>query len=170
MDYMYCLNQLAMNTITIHQMVNHVDSIQAPWKPDAAQWSVLEVINHLVDIECEDFRPQLHQVLAGSDEPLPAIDPQQWVRDRAYNQRDLGTSVARYCAERQHSLTWLQQVADVNWSIRSQHPQQQRWRAGDLLVAWVAHDVLHLRQLVEVQWAYNLTRFTSYDPSYAGTW
>jgi hypothetical protein len=40
-----------------------------------------------------------------------------------------------------------------------------------MMAAWVAHDILHQRQLVELQWAY-MTRqvVTPYQVRYAGDW
>jgi len=39
-----------------------------------------------------------------------------------------------------------------------------------LFVAWVAHDLLHLRQLVELKWAYGQTQYAPYSAGYAGDW
>ncbi len=42
--------------------------------------------------------------------------------------------------------------------------------AGDLLAAWVAHDVLHLRQLVELRYAYLVEEAQPNSVGYAGEW
>jgi hypothetical protein len=43
-------------------------------------------------------------------------------------------------------------------------------KAGDLLGSWVAHDNLHMRQLVELR-RVRLQNITGpYDMSYAGEW
>jgi hypothetical protein len=43
-------------------------------------------------------------------------------------------------------------------------------RAGDMLAAWVAHDLLHMRQLVELHRTYTVTQLAPYDTRYAGEW
>ena len=43
-------------------------------------------------------------------------------------------------------------------------------RAGDLFASWVAHDLLHMRQLVELHWAYTTAALAPYKPDYAGVW
>ena len=48
--------------------------------------------------------------------------------------------------------------------------QWWQWRAGDLLAAWVAHDLLHLRQLVELKYAYLARTMEPYALKYAGEW
>jgi hypothetical protein len=42
--------------------------------------------------------------------------------------------------------------------------------AGDLLASWVAHDVLHMRQLVELHRAYIVHLAEPYNTEYAGPW
>ena len=42
--------------------------------------------------------------------------------------------------------------------------------AGDLLVAWTAHDVLHLRQLTELRYALIARAGKPFSPAYAGDW
>jgi len=58
----------------------------ARWKPDLESWSVLAVLNHLVDEEIYDFRANLEHILSTPDQPLPEIDPMGWVTQRHYNE------------------------------------------------------------------------------------
>jgi hypothetical protein len=74
-----------------------------------------------------------------------------------------------FVRERENSLMWLRELSNPNW----ENTYTASWgsiRAGDLMVAWVAHDILHLRQLVELKWAYGLTQYAPYSPQYAGDW
>jgi len=43
-------------------------------------------------------------------------------------------------------------------------------RAGDVFASWVAHDLLHMRQLVELHWVYTTHRLQPYKVDYAGQW
>jgi hypothetical protein len=170
MDVHYCLHELSVNATAIQYLVADMDTVQARWKPGPADWSVLEVINHLADEEREDFRARIRHVLSGSDELAPPINPQGWVIERAYNQRDLGASVADYLQERQRSLEWLRGLVNVSWEMTVPHSPRPGFRLGDLLVSWAAHDILHQRQLVELKWAYGVKSFEPYSPDYAGDW
>ena len=42
--------------------------------------------------------------------------------------------------------------------------------AGDLLASWAAHDLLHLRQLNELRYAYLIQVAAPYSVRYAGDW
>ena len=45
-----------------------------------------------------------------------------------------------------------------------------RLSAGDMLTSWAAHDLLHLRQLVELRFAYLARQARPYSLDYAGEW
>lgn len=169
MDFDFCISQLADNAQRIRTMVERASDQQARWKPDQTSWSILEVACHLLDEEREDFRVRLDITLHRSDEAWPGIDPEGWVTKRRYNDQDPARVLGSFLREREASLAWLQELADPDWEATYAAP----WgpiRAGDLLAAWVAHDLLHLRQLVELQWAYIGEQVAPYSTRYAGVW
>lgn len=170
MNLSYCLDQLSANATGVQRIVEAVDGEHARWKPSPDDWSVLEVINHLLDEEREDFRARLQHLLSRAGRPWPPIAPQKWVIERAYNRRSLDESVANYLQERQHSLAWLASLTGVDWQTAYRHPPLEGLSAGDLLVSWAAHDVLHLRQLIELKWAYGRMQYAPFAPDYAGEW
>ena len=167
------ISQLAAQADSIRQLCAGVTLEQARWRPDADSWSLLEVINHLADEERADFRTRLDYILHRPDEPWPPIDPGAWVRERNYNQRDLAESLARFSEARAESLDWLRSLRalrapDLSASIAA--PWGGRFHAGDMLAAWVAHDLLHLRQLVELHYAWTAQQLQPYSVAYAGDW
>jgi hypothetical protein len=164
-----CISRLASNAQGIRSLVDGVTAQQAGWKPDANSWSVLEVVNHLLDEEKQDFRVRLEYTLFRPGDPWPAIDPQGWVTERAYNQRDLEESLANFLHAREDSLAWLRTLREPNWDAAYQ-TSLGPLTAGDLLAAWVAHDLLHMRQLVELHWAYVQLELAPYHTFYAGDW
>lgn len=163
------LAQMAANAETIRRLVMGVSEEQARWKPDENSWSMLEVINHLYDEERSDFRVRLNHILHMPDQEPPAIDPQGWVTERAYNERELAPSLTLFLQERENSLTWLRELEAPDWEATYTAP----WgtvRAGDMFAAWVAHDLLHIRQLVELQYVWTKQQLEPYSMDYAGEW
>lgn len=165
-----CIGQLATQAESIRQLCAGVGDEQARWRPDGDSWSLLEVINHLADEEVADFRVRLDCILHRPEMPWPPIDPGGWVTARNYNGRDLAESLERFSAARRDSLEWLRSLepADLNASARA--PWGGSIRAGDVLAAWVAHDLLHLRQLTELHYAWTQRRLQPWSVAYAGDW
>ena len=170
MDNEFHITQMANTAEAVRGLVGGVSGEQARWKPDAESWSILEVINHLYDEEREDFRIRLEIILFDPEKPWPPIDPQVWVVQRGYNQRDLSKTVQDYLGERQKSLTWLKGLKSPDWQSSGPAPWGQPIKAGDMFAAWVAHDLLHMRQLVELRWAYTVHCLQPYQVGYAGDW
>lgn len=167
MDLDFIIHQLSRQAQAIRNLVVDISDEQAHWQPDPESWSILEVINHLYDEEREDFRTHLDAILSGNTWTF--IDPQGWVTERGYNQRELEQSLANFLVEREKSLAWLGELSAPEWNLAFQAPFGPL-RAGDVLVSWAAHDLLHLRQLVELHYAYTLLRSAPYSIQYAGDW
>jgi hypothetical protein len=157
------------NGQAIQALVQGVSEDQARWKPGLDDWSILEVINHLCDEEIEDFRTHLDVLLYHPDRPWPEIDPQGWVTARLYNDRDLGSSLRNLARARQESLAWLRDLSAPDWQAARAMPFGEI-TAGDVLASWAAHDLLHMRQLVELKWAHTSQLVAPHDIRYAGQW
>ncbi len=169
MDLDFFTDQLDNQAGTIHSLTLGVPDEQARWKPDPQTWSILEVINHLYDEECADFRVRLDIILHHPDQPWPPINPTGWVSEHGYNQRELAQSVEDFLEERRKSLAWLRGLDVPNWQASVTAPFGKIC-AGDMLCAWAAHDLLHIRQLVELHWATTVKSAQSYQVNYAGEW
>jgi hypothetical protein len=169
MDLNQSIDQLAGQADTIRNLVAGISEEQAHWKPDPDAWSILEVINHLYDEEREDFRLHLDYILHRPDYSWPGIDPQGWVKSRHYNQRELKLSLSNFLEERRHSLAWLDELSSPDWNTSCPAPFGQI-TAGDMLASWVAHDLLHMRQLIELRWAYTVYTVQPFKVEYAGRW
>ena len=119
-------------------------------RPEPQRWSILEVVQHLVEEEEFDFGTRTRLTLEEPQTPWPPIDPEGWVRERDYNAGDLGRSLGAFASRRARSVAWLQERLQADWSTEHVHPRLAGLRAGDLLAAWAAHDALHLAQLARL--------------------
>ncbi len=168
MDFAYLKNLMAQHAEMIRQLTDGVTPEQACWKPDAETWSILEIINHLYDEECEDFRAHLDVILDKPEEGWGHISPFEWVTARRYNERDLEASVHNFLAERRASLAWLDSLDTPNWEAHIPTPWDSVMRAGDMFASWVIHDQWHIQQLVQIRRAYTIAQVAPYDVRYAG--
>ncbi len=166
----FVIERLAHNGAAIDVLAAGVDDTHARWRPSADEWSILEVINHLVDEEREDFRQRIDFTLHRQGEPWPLTDPPGWVLTRRYNERDLGESRAYLRVEREKSLGWLRGLTAPDWSLGYDHPRAGILTAGDLLASWLVHDLLHIRQLTELHYAYMAVAAPGRRVDYAGDW
>jgi len=170
MHHVTIARQLAQQAQTIRPLATAITADQARWKPTPADWSILEVINHLYDEEREDFRVRVDYILYGNGEAPAAIDPAAWVTERNYHVRTLAQSLQNFLDERDRSVAWLHGLAHPAWDNIYTHPSGFSISAGEMLACWAAHDLLHTRQLVELHYAWHQAQVAPRALAYAGDW
>ena len=138
---------LARTPDILDLLVGNLDVAGWQARPAAGRWSPLEILCHLRDEEREDFGARLRVVLAGGGVFAP-IRPAEWVVERRYQDEDPAAALGEFRTRRAESLALL---ADVD--PRSLHavgyPEGRQFTLSglDVVAAWAAHDLLHLRQL-----------------------
>ena len=168
MNHQQIINQLRDNREVFKNLFQNVSEDQARWKPDKDRWSILEVINHLYDEEREDFRMRLELVLSDPGRPWPPIDPEGWVVQRGYNGRNLKESLQNFLAEREASLRWLNNLNSADWQAIHHHPRMGPMSAELLLANWLAHDLFHIRQVADLNFAYLAELVNPISLNYSG--
>jgi len=169
MDFKILYEELQNSTEMIRAVLSGITQEEAQVKPTPESWSILEVVCHLHDEEREDFRTHLDFVLYHQNEEWHAIDPQAWVKERRYNEQDFQTMQEKFFSERKQSLEWLKGLSNSDWDI-IYNSQYGSVTAGEMFSCWVAHDNLHLRQLIELR-RVRIEHITKpYPIEYAGEW
>ncbi len=169
MQFDVLCHELAHGARIWRELLIDIPEPEARAKLSPESWSILEVACHLLDEEREDFRQRLDIILRRPAEKWPPIDPVGWVTARQYSERDFTEVVAAFLAERARSLAWLQTLAAPDLDAECPAP----WgvmKAGDMLASWVAHDTLHMRQIVELRRGRIVRIAEPYSVTYAGDW
>ena len=169
MKFAELYQELVNSTAIIRALIANVSQEDAQVKPAPEAWSMLEVICHLHDEEREDFREHLDFILHRQNEAWHNIDPQNWVASRKYNEQDFIEMQVKFFEERRKSMDWLIDQSDADWNT-TYTSEYGSVPAGEMFAAWVAHDNLHIRQLVELK-RVQIERITQpYAIGYAGDW
>lgn len=170
MDVTRLCEILANQADVIARLTADIDDASASVVLKDGEWTMLEVICHLYDEEREDFRVRVIQTLTEPETPLAGIDPEGWVVSRGYAQRAFGAMREQFLAERAQSIRQLYRLEHVNWRTALSHPRLRELTAGQVAWAWVAHDLLHIRQLTELRYLLFQRHTTPYGYGYAGDW
>ena len=170
MKYRRLIESLKRFQFVLPALVRDISGEDAAWKPASGNWSILEIVCHLLDEEVMDFRPRIQSTLAEPGRVWPAIDPESWAIEESYNSQELAEKTEEFVAQRKKSVEYLDSLASANWDCAYQHPQIGPIRAGDLLAAWTAHDHLHARQISKRLFEVTQRDAAPYVTSYAGEW
>lgn len=96
---------------------------------------------------------------------MPMFDQIAWVADRKYMEQDYKQMVDKLIDERIDSIKWLRSVKNACWENAYQHPKLGPLSTEQFLANWLAHDLLHFRQIIGLRYRY-LQVITQNDLSY----
>ena len=147
------IRSLEMGSEAIRAAVAGLSDDEARRPPAEGKWPVVSILSHLADEERDDFCRRVRATLEDPSAPWPSSDPEGWARERNYAARSLAPVLADFQRERAASIAWLRSLHHADWQRTHVHPKLGPLRAGDLLAAWAAHDLLHLRQLATTRLA-----------------
>ncbi|HRI84063.1 MAG TPA: DinB family protein [Ignavibacteria bacterium] len=163
------INQLDSNSLVFKNLLSGVPEKLIHRKPSGSHWSLLEIVCHLYDEEKEDFRPRLAKIIAG-DHNWDLIDPQDWVLSRKYSEKDFDSVLKDFLYERSVSVEWLKSL-DVNFrNLKVTQPVFGEFSAIKMLSEWLAHDLLHIRQILKLKFDFLNESLQPDAVSYAGKW
>lgn len=161
--------ELEQHLSTFDSLLKVQSAEEILWKADPKNWCLLEVVCHLVDEEMLDFRTRVKAALNPSQYPFIPIDPVAWVKEKNYMGQNYEAKVAEWKKEREASLAWLRSLGNPDWESALQHPELGSISAGRFLANWLAHDYIHIRQILKIRHAY-LMAHSREDLTYAGKW
>ena len=147
MDVLWMINRLERIPGSLAALLADLSTDDARWRPSESDWSILEIICHLIDEDLDDFGTRLRMTLEAPEAEWPEIAPSAAAKTRGYRDRDLRTMLHQLLAVRRTEVNWPHTVADHDFFIEKSQPEFGTIRAGDILAAWCAHDDLHLRQI-----------------------
>lgn len=151
-------------------MVRDLTDQQVRWKPPSGNWSILEILGHMLAEERLDFRLRFKSTLENPSLQWPSYDPEGIVTAEKFNEKDPEVVLAEFIQERKDSLQWLESLDSPNWDATYHHPRIGPLRAGDLFASWVVHDQLHIRQIAKRCFELLNEDCIPYQTPYAGDW
>ena len=163
------IEELEKNKVVFKEILSSIEKGVYLWKPKPNKWCILEVVCHLLDEELEDFRIRVQSVLESPERTLPPFDPAIWVEERSYMTQDYNSKLDTFLKERESSINWLKGLQDPNWENSYQHPKLGPLSAKLFLSNWLAHDYLHIKQLLKIKFDY-LKDHSGENLEYAGGW
>jgi DinB superfamily len=165
----FVIEQLQQNKTVFYNLLKDVNENMFLWKQTPEKWCLLEIVCHLFDEELEDFRFRTKWVLEKPNEVPPPFNPINWVKERNYIEQDYNQVLKNFIEEKEQSIKWLQSLESPNWENSFKHSKLGTLTAKYFLTNWLAHDYLHLRQIIKLKFDY-LEQQSNENLDYAGIW
>lgn len=167
-----CTAALERNFAAFSALLTNLNQEIREFRESEEKWSIHEVCCHLLDEEQLDFRKRIEHIFSGNKGHFPPIDPASWVVAHDYAGRDFAETLDSFLDERMASVNWLNGLGNVNWKDAYSHPHFGEMTAEMFLHNWLAHDLLHIRQILRIQHAFlcDQAKHNNFSMLYAGEW
>jgi hypothetical protein len=115
-------------------------------RPRPREWSVVEVLAHLLDGEVAlGFR--IRKLAAEPGAAIAAWDQEKWTPGLRHRRADPRTILAAFAALRADTVGLVRRLTPAQRRAAGRHPEYGRLRIDQLLGHWAEHDLLHLEQI-----------------------
>jgi hypothetical protein len=118
------------------------------WHPAPDEWSINEIIGHLIEAERRGFAGRVKTLLASKDPQLEGWDQNEVARGRRDDMKAAAKLVAELERMRGESVTIVRGLKPRDLTRGGQHPKVGWLRVEDLLQEWVHHDRNHIKQIL----------------------
>ena len=112
-------------------------------QPKSGEWSALECLQHLIDLDRMLFPARIKAIFAG--EPFPPFDVAKQGPVLAQDATPTALA-AEFEAVRGENLDFLEGINEADFERPGTHPALGPVTLGQLLYQWGGHDLMHLVQ------------------------
>lgn len=141
------LDALSATPGDLERLVSGVADSRLTHRPSPEEWSIADVLCHLVMIE-ELALARLRLMVEQQPPVIPPIFPDPAAHD--VNQ-PLATLLSDFRQARLAMLAFLRELKAGDWQVTAVHPTQGSISVRFLVQHHVDHDTTHLNQLVELK-------------------
>jgi uncharacterized damage-inducible protein DinB len=149
------IDKLSAKREEVLQTVEGLDEGALTWQPGDGRWSIKETLAHLASAE-GSHRQVAQAIAAGQTVDVPDFDLDAWnaARVAERRQRSIGQILEEMAAERQRTLSALQDLEDEAFDRQGLHPVLGETTVLKVFRIIPIHERWHLkdiRQLLEEQ-------------------
>ncbi len=113
------------------------------------QFTAIEQVWHVRDIEIEGYRARFERVLHETNPFLPSVDSETLAKERAYNTRNATEALSAFREARAHNLSFIAELTEKQLDRRAEFEGYGAVSLRGLVHFLCSHDQQHLAGL---QW------------------
>lgn len=141
------LQALASTPTDIKRLLKGIDESTARRRPADSEWSMVEIVNHLVDIE-DRYRVRLKRVITEDNPYFDYMHPDEAAVDESISIQAL---VKQFELGRGETVGFLSAISQGDWARPAVHETLGETRFRFLVQNLLDHDIMHLSQIVDVR-------------------
>ncbi len=139
---------LAATPEVVRQLAGALAAAGVRYKPAPTEFSALEQVCHLRDIEREGYAVRLRRLLAEDEPALPDIDGGKLARERDYQRQDFASALAAFTDARQENVALVETLAPEQLARAGLFEGVGRVTLTGVLAMMREHDEAHRVELL----------------------
>ena len=139
---------------TLQRLTAGLDNDALDFHPASNDWSIREILAHLVDDEMYVMRLRMERIIKEDQPHLTPHDEQKWYASRNTTRDQLEELLADFSVQRAASLGIVKMLRETDWARQGTQPEYGTFTAEGWLGNWVEHDAVHLLQIASTLEAY----------------
>jgi hypothetical protein len=132
---------------SLERLTADLDEAGLDFRAAPGDWSIREILAHLVDDEMYVMRTRLERMVKEERPHLAPHDEKHWHATRNTTRDGLAELLADFGVQRAASLGILKMLRETDWARPGFQPEYGELTASSWLTSWVAHDTTHIRQI-----------------------
>ena len=136
---------------TVQQLVVDLANTDLRWKQSEKEFSVLEHVCHLRDIEQEGYTTRIRKLLTETHPFLPDIDGDKLAQERNYNGQQLDVALHAFLIARKQNVRVIRNLSPDRLNHRGMFENFGAITLEGLLLMMREHDEDHLRALNQMR-------------------
>jgi len=135
--------------VVLQALLAPVDQRCLTIRPEPGEWSVLEVIGHLVAADSGGFRYRIQAIADGQPE-VAAFDPWAAINARDHAALSLSDLMSELIQERTASVRFVNDLSVADLSKIASYREHGDFAAADFVHEWPFHDQEHIQQILDI--------------------
>jgi hypothetical protein len=124
-------------------------------RPAPHEWSVVEVLCHLRDLEREVFPVRTELIRRNDNSLIEGFDQNAWAQERNYAADDPKRAADEFTLCRRKNLLMVEQIGEDELGKKARHSEFGELTLRALLADWAGSDLVHTAQLQRIRlWRY----------------
>ena len=150
-ELQHLVEYLAETPVVIERMVCALTDEERRFRPTGVEFSALENVCHLLDIEREGYAERIRRLLGEDGPVLPDIDGSRLARERDYNNQKMETALAAFTSAREGNVRIVKSLASDQLERRGVLETVGPITLAELLRMMHAHDTAHRNDISELR-------------------
>lgn len=119
------------------------------WKkrPEPTEWSLLEIVSHLSDVDEEVNLPRMTTIQSDPDPFFLAKFTDEWAETRNYQSNDPKTQIARFISNRWKLIQQIDSFSKSDWEKPVTHVIFGPTSVLEIIKFIAQHDRIHIKQI-----------------------